>query len=91
MFFMVEIKSDIAFPIAIAACFAKNPSHAHTTEAVKIIFCYLKGSINCDITYGIDGDNLFIIGYLDSHWSRDKESLRLISDFIFMLNRDPIS
>ena len=51
MFSMVETRPDIAFAIAVAARFAKNPSHAHT-EAVKPILRYMKGSINCGITYG---------------------------------------
>lgn len=73
MFSMVEIKSDIAFSIAIAARFAKNPSYTYT-KAVKTFFHHLKGSMNCSITYGIDRGDLFIKGYLDSNWIRDKKS-----------------
>ncbi len=45
MFSMVKTRPDIAFAIEVAACFAKNPSHAHT-EAVKTILRYLKRLIN---------------------------------------------
>lgn len=38
---MVETKLDIAFAIALAARFFKNPSYQHT-KAIKIIFKYLK-------------------------------------------------
>lgn len=50
MFSMVETRPDIAFSVAVAACFAKNSSPAHT-EGVKTILRYLKGSINRGITY----------------------------------------
>lgn len=65
MFSMVETRPDIAFSIGVAACFAKNPSHAHT-EAVKTILQYLKGSINRGITYGGNGENVSIESYSNS-------------------------
>lgn len=52
---MVETRPDIAYSIAVAARFAKNPSRAHT-EAVKNILHYLKGSLDRGITYGGKGD-----------------------------------
>ena len=61
MFSMVETRPDIAFSVAVAARFAKNPSHAHT-EAVKTILRYLNGLINRRITYGGEED-LLVKGY----------------------------
>lgn len=64
MFSMVEIKPDIAFSVAVAACFIKNPSHAYI-EAIKTILCSFRGSMDCSIIYGVDEEDLFIIGYLN--------------------------
>lgn len=89
MFSMVETRPDIAFAIAVAARFAKNPSHAHT-EAVKTIIRYMKGSINRGITYGGE-EKLLIEGYSDSDWAGNKESRKSTSGFIFMLNGGPVS
>lgn len=66
MFSMIKIKSDIAFSLTVPARFAKNPSYTYT-KAVKTFFHHLKRSINCSITYGIHGVDLFIKGYLDSN------------------------
>lgn len=90
MFSMIETRPNIAFSIAVAACFAKNPSHTHI-EAIKTILQYLKGSIDCGITYGDEGETLSIKDYLDSDWARDKESHRSTLGFIFMLNGGPVS
>lgn len=86
---MVETRPNIAFSIAVVARFAKNSNHAHT-KAVKTILRYLKGLMDRDITYSNDGENLSIVGYSDSDWAGDKESQRLTSSFIFMLNGGPL-
>lgn len=89
MFSMVETRPDIAFSVAVAACFAKNPSHAHI-EAIKTILRYLKGSIDRGIMYGGE-DKLLVEGYSDSDWAGDKESRKSTSGFVFMLNGGPVS
>lgn len=86
---MVETRPDIAFSIAVAARFAKNPSHAHI-KIVKTIFRYLKGSINRGIMYG-GQENISIEGYSDSDCAGDKESRKSTSGLIFMLNGGPVS
>lgn len=42
IFFMVKIRPDIAFSIAIAINFTKNPSNNYI-KVIKVIFHYLKG------------------------------------------------
>lgn len=73
MFSMVETRPDIIFSIAVAAHFAKNPSHVHI-KAAKTILRYLKKSMDRGITYKGEGKNLSIESYLDSNWTQDKES-----------------
>lgn len=56
-------------------------------KVVKIIFKYLKRTKDRRITYNsLDLKNLFVKGYLDCNWVGDKESQKLISGFIFILN-----
>lgn len=90
MFSMIEIRPDIMFFITVATCLAKNPSHAYT-KAIKIIFCYLKRLINCDITYGSDGKNLSIKGYSDLNLARDKKSQLSTLGFVFILSEGSVS
>lgn len=87
---MVETRPEIAFSIAVAARFAKNPSHAYI-KALKTILRYLQESMDRKITYGDKGKNLSIEGYLNSDWVKDKESRKSTLGFIFMLNRGLVS
>lgn len=89
MFSMVKTWLDIAFTIAVAVCFAKNPSYAYT-KAVKTILRYLKGSINWGITYG-GKEKLFIEAYSDFVQADDRKSRKSTSGFIFMLNGGPVN
>lgn len=73
IFSIVKIKPDIAISIAVTAGFAKNPSHAHI-EAIKTIFYYPKGFMDCGITYKGEGEKLSIEDYSDSDWVGDKKS-----------------
>lgn len=89
MFLMIEIQPDIAFAIFVVSKFAKNPSYQHT-EVVKTIFKYLKESQDQGITYDEEKE-LRIKGYSDSDYAGDKESPKLTSGYIFMLNGRPMS
>ena len=70
IFTMVKTRLDITFLVAVTACFAENPRHAHI-EAIKNIFCYLKTSIDQDITYRAES-KIFIDKYLDPDPVEDK-------------------
>lgn len=66
IFSMVEIRPDIAFSIAVATHFTKNPKHAYI-KVVKIIFWYLKSSIDRSIIYKNKRKTFSIKGYSDSN------------------------
>lgn len=89
IFSIVETRPDIAFTISIASCFAKNLGYQHT-KAIKTILQYLKGLNKQGITYS-GQSKLLVEGYFDFDWARAKKSRKSTSDFIFMLNGDPIS
>ena len=64
MFSIVKTKSEVAFAILVASCFAPNQGYQHI-EVVKSILRYFKGSRDQGINYG-DKDGLLIEGYSDS-------------------------
>jgi hypothetical protein len=59
---MLAIHPDIAYAVLTVACFIANPGPAHW-DAVKQIFCYLKGICNLWLTYGEASSPLE--GYID--------------------------
>lgn len=89
MFLMVKIWSDIAFIIIVAVHFTQNLSYTYT-KAMKAIFCYMKRSINYDITYNNE-KKLLIKSYLDFNWADNKKSCKLLLGFIFIFNRSLVS
>ena len=83
IFSIVETRPNIAFAMSVTNRFTKNPSHIHT-KAVKIILKYLKEIKDRDIVYG--QNTLAIERYSDFDWTRDKDSRKSSSNYIFILN-----
>ena len=53
---------------------------------------YLKATKTLDIMYNKEeGSNLIIKSYFNSNWASDNITKKSTSDFIFMLNRGPVS
>lgn len=91
IFSMVGTRPDIAFATYIVSRFAKSFSHQYS-EAVKTIFQYLKATRKTRITYREEQeDDLIIKEYSNSNWAGDHSTKKLMSEYIFMLNRRPIS
>ena len=53
----VAMQPDIAFPVSLLAQFMENPGRAHW-EAVKTVFCYLSGTKNWELVYGVTSNSL---------------------------------
>lgn len=91
LFFMGEIRLDIAFAISVVSCFAKNLFWQHT-KAMKTIMQYLIAMKTLGITYGREEDgNRIIKNYSDSNWVRDNTTKKSTCGFIFMLKKRPLS
>ena len=91
MFLMVETRPDVTLATSVTSRFAKPPGHQHMEE-VKTILKYLKRTRDRGITYGgLDQEDFLVKSYSDSDWTSDKESRKLTSGFIFMLNNGPVS
>ena len=78
---------DITYAIQMVSHFSKNPGQAHW-EAVKQIFCYLKGTKDFWLTYG--GQQKELRGYADADGSMAKDR-HAISGYAFLLNGGAVS
>lgn len=89
MFSIIKLQPNIAFTIAIAVHYIKNPSHVHI-ETIKTILYYMKELINYSIIYA-GKKKLIIKDYSDSNQTSDKKSCKSIFSFIFILNGGLVS
>jgi hypothetical protein len=78
---------DITFAVSAVARFTANPRPAHW-EAVKWIFCYLKGTHNLWLTYGKASSPLEGYTDMDSSMSEDR---RAILGYMFLIDRGTVS
>jgi len=78
---------NISFAVQTVSWFSKNPGLAHW-DAVKRIFCYLKGMANLWLSYRVVKDNL--VGYADADGSM-AEDRHAISGYTFMLHGGAVS
>ena len=82
MYASLGTRPDITYAVQTVSRFSKNPGQAHW-EAVKQIFCYLKGSKELWLTYG--GDRKELKGYTDADGSM-AEDRHAISRYVFLLH-----
>ena len=78
---------DITYAMQTISCFSKNSGQAHW-EAVKQIFCYLKGMKEFWLTYG--GQQKDLRGYANADGSM-AEDRHASSGYAFLLNGGAIS
>jgi len=78
---------DTLFAVQTVSRFSKNPGLMHW-DAVKQIFCYLKGMADLWLSYGVVKDNL--VGYADADGSM-AEDRHAISWYTFMLHGGAVS
>jgi hypothetical protein len=78
---------DIMFAMSTVSQFSHNTGWEHW-EAVKRIFCYLKGTKKLELVYG--GDKRGLVGYTDADGA-SQEHRQAISGYVFMIDRGAIS
>ena len=82
---------EIAFTATHLAQFNSNPSEAHW-EASKTVLRYLKGSIDCHLTLGLqDGNPTELVAYSNSDWGCNIDSHCSIAGYVFLLRLSTIS
>ncbi len=88
MYAMLGTRPDISFAVSVISRHASNPDFLYW-QAVKRIFCYLKGSIQLQLTFR--GLLQALSGYSDSDWAGDHDTQRSTSGFIFNIGSGAIS
>ena len=69
--------------------FNSCPTEAHLTT-VKIIFCYLKGTINLGLKYERSDDSS-LIGFSDADWAGDMDNRHSTTGNLFVMSGGAIS
>jgi len=77
-------RADIAYVVALLACFSSNLGPKHW-QAVKHLFCYLKGTLEYQLTYsGELGSDIFT-AYCDAAHGDCKDSECSIGGYLTMM------
>lgn len=74
-------RPDICFAVNALSCYNTNYGSAHLT-ALKRVIRYLKGTIDCKLTFRPDGNDE-MIGYCDADWAGDKDKCRSTTGYVF--------
>ncbi|XP_044585033.1 secreted RxLR effector protein 161-like [Cotesia glomerata] len=81
---------DIEYAVNTVSQFVDNYNNTHWS-AVKKIFRYLVGTIDCGIIYGASGSDESLVGYTDADYAGCPDTRRSRSGYVFMLNNAPLS
>lgn len=81
-------RPDIAHIASVLSRFYSNPQKKHWIAAKRVVR-YLKGTIDCNITYEKDGRE--IQTYVDSDWAGDVSDRRSCSGYVTILAGGPVS
>ena len=92
MFAAICTRPDIAFAVNRLSRYCSNPTDAHYTAAKRILR-YLKGTVECRITYtGSAERNPRLTGYCDADWAQDKDNKRKsTTGYVFIMCGGAIS
>lgn len=85
---MLGTRPDLAFSVSVVSCYASNQNSGHW-QAVKRIFCYIRGTLSLQLTYRVELSNLQ--GYVDADRARDKDTCWSTSGDIFNVGSEAIS
>ncbi|GJZ67158.1 retrovirus-related pol polyprotein from transposon TNT 1-94 [Tanacetum coccineum] len=78
-----EIKPDIAHAMSVVSRYMAYPGKEHW-NAVKRIFCYLKGTSDVCLIYG-GGREYLVAGYLESDYAADLDARRSLTGYVFTI------
>ena len=87
MYVSMRTRPDITFATSMVAQYLKNPGWEHW-EAVKQIFCYLKGTKDLKLVFG--GETLDLVGFLDAD-GVSQDHRWAISGYVFMVDGGAMS
>ena len=79
MYALLETRPDITYAVQMVSRFSKNPGYTHW-EAVKKIFCYLKGTKDLWLSYG--GQQKELTGYADADGNMAEDRHAISGEYI---------
>jgi hypothetical protein len=89
MYLMVCTRPDLAASIQVFAKYMQNPGEEHW-QGVKRVFRYLKTTQDKCLRYEIQG-GVKLIGYCDSDYAGDLDTMRSTSGYVFLLGGGAVS
>lgn len=90
LYLSIISRPDITFQVNKASQFNSKYDENHW-KAVKRIFRYLKGTIECGIHYSLNNKEFRLIGYADADYAADNETRKSTSGFVVTLGESVIS
>jgi hypothetical protein len=89
LMYLMNTRPDICFSVNTLSQFLVEPRHVHLVAA-KHVMRYLKGTIDCGLSY--DGDHDFTLsGYTDADWVGSVFDRKITSGCCFSLGSTMIS
>lgn len=83
-------RPDVSFSVTNVSQFNQNHGQAHW-KAVKRILRYLKGTLNCKLTYSRDSKFEHLTGYSDADWGSSFCNFASCSGYVFLWHGGAIS
>ncbi|XP_031617619.1 secreted RxLR effector protein 161-like, partial [Contarinia nasturtii] len=83
-------RPDLSFSVTNVSQFNQNPGQAHW-KAVKRILRYIKGTLNCKLTFARDGKYGEMCAYSDADWASSFEDRRSCTGYVFLWKGGAIS
>jgi hypothetical protein len=82
VYLSVYTRPDISFSVGVLSQFLENPGLEHWVAA-KRVFRYLKGSMECGLTYRRNDRGVVLSGASDADWSGNLDDRRSTSGYCF--------
>ena len=89
LIYLTTTRPDISYVVGILSRFMHKPCEGHWS-AVKRVLRYLKGTQGIEIKYS-KVDDFKLIGYLDSNFDGDKETIVSTFGYIMSLGSEAVS
>ena len=87
MYASLRTRLDITYAVQTLSCFSTKPETAHW-EAIKCVFCYLKGMKELWLSYG--GEEKKLVGYADADGNM-AEDRHAILGYAFLIHGGAVS
>ncbi|XP_052197308.1 secreted RxLR effector protein 161-like [Diospyros lotus] len=90
MYSMISTRPDLAYSISLLSRFMSNPGKSHW-DAPKYVLRYIKGTTGVGLSYMKRGENLDLVGYVDSDFAGDRDTRKSTTAYMFSLGGNCIS